>query len=205
MRLALHNYERKPNLRVLAPLLPAVLLPIALMGVTVRPVLDFSGLTGRLEEAKSLARGARDAHAFMMDFGPDGPPTEKLQQIEASLVERLPRAFTPTDFYRIALDSTSGLEVQLETIVPGSESDLEFAVAGLSIHERVTTLKGRARPSALPIFLSALHRRGYPVTVHGCKLHALAEHAELFDFHLELGVLFLSSPAVSELDEVSEP
>ena len=203
MKPALHNYKQKRGWRSVLPVLPACLLPLALMGATVKPALDFGGLSRRLEEARGRAAEAREMRSFLAEFGAEGPPTEQFCQMQAALAARVPEGFEPTEFYEAALSAARGLELELETIVPNNSEDLGYAVGDLTIHEQRATLKGRVRAEALSRFLVAMHREGHPVSVHACKLHSLELEPGLFDFYLDLGVFFLAPPTVPD-SEFSE-
>jgi len=108
-----HNYRSRRTWRSVVPVLPACLLPLALMGVTVKPVIDYTGLTRRLEEAQQRAAQAREVREFLDGFGAQGPPTEDYRRMLAALAGRLPSAFEPTEFYEAALSACTGLELGL--------------------------------------------------------------------------------------------
>lgn len=204
MKPALHNYRRRRSWRGVLPILPACLVPLAMMGVTVKPVVDFGGLATRLDEARTRAAEAREMRDFLAEFGDEGPPIEQFLGMQRALEGRLPHAFRSTELYEAALSAAKGLELDLETIVPGSQQDLGHPVGGRSVHECRAILKGRGRAEALPAFLVALHGEGHPVSVHGCKLHALEGRPGVYDFHLDLGVYFLALPAPDDAEPTED-
>lgn len=198
MKSNLNNYTTKRGWRGLTPLLPCCLLPLALIGYTAKPAYDYASLGGRLEQAQERAQHARELRSFLAEFGTTGPPIERYHQLEALLVERMPDDFAATEFYETTLRAARSLDLGLESIVPLNRMDLGYPVADLSIHECHVTLKGRAHAEHLTAFLAAMHREGQPVCVHGCKLHAIDEDPETFDFQLELGAFYLSPPTPTD-------
>jgi len=194
----IHNYRGERSWRGAAPLLLTCLLPVALMGVAIKPALDAGDLSERLSSARERAVYARGLSGFFADFGEGGPPTESYEHIESLLLGRLPETVEVTALYRAVLYAASGLDLSMDSIVAGSEEDLGLPAGEKTVHERRAVLKGHAQVHALTSFLAALHREGYPVCVHSCTLHALAEQPGLFDFQIEIGAFFLSEPALPE-------
>ena len=207
MKSILANYRKRKRWRGLLPLSICGVLPLALMGFTVKPALSFGRLSMDLREARGRAETARRLRAFLETFGPEGPPTESFLRIESALASHIPRSCEATSLYQACLSASRDLELELESIVPGAQQDLGLPLSGLSLHERRLALKGRASSAQIPAFLAALHREGHPVCVHACKLSAVESEPGVFDFQLELGVYYLALPSLEEgeIDPAIDP
>ena len=207
MKSILANYQKRKRWRGLLPLSICCVLPLALMGFTVKPALSFGRLSLDLREARGRAETAKRLRVFFASFGEQGPPTESYHRIESALASRIPRSCEATSLYRACLNAAADLELELESIVPGQRQDLGLPLGGLSLHERRLALKGRSSSTQIPAFLSAMHREGQPVCVHACKLSAVESEPGVFDFQIELGVYYLAVPSLEEemIDPVVDP
>jgi hypothetical protein len=202
----LANYQKRKRWRGLLPLSICGVLPLALMGFTVKPALSFGRLSMDLREARGRADTARRLRTFFQTFGEDGPPTESYLRIESALASHIPSSPEATSLYQASLSASRDLELELESIVPGMRQDLGLPLGGLSLHERRLALKGRAGSAQIPSFLAAMHREGHPVCVHACKLSSVESEPGVFDFQLELGVYYLAIPSLEEeIDPVIDP
>lgn len=197
MSVVLENYSRRRGMGGLLPVLGACLLPFVLIGFSVRPLLDYTRLSGRLASAREQSALAAELELFLEPFGDAGPPTRHLRRIEKLLTQQLPASFEPTDFYDRALAAAAEGGITLSAIAPMALTDLELPVGEYSIHEHRVTLKGSARPGALISFLAQLHVLGQPVSVHACSMYFLEGDQGQHDFQLDVGVLHLSKASVS--------
>ena len=207
MKSILANYQKRKRWRGLLPLSICSVLPLALMGFTVKPALSFGRLSMDLREARGRADTARRLRAFFEAFGEEGPPTESYRRIESALADHFPRSSEETSLYRACLSASRNLELELESIVPGTHQDLGLPLGELSLHERRLALKGRGSAAQIPAFLAAMHREGQPVCVHACKLSAVESEPGTFDFQIELGVYYRAIPSIEEkeIDPAIDP
>lgn len=177
-------------------LLPVALAPLALIGFSLRPAVEYVAMTSDLEEARDRAVEADDLAGFLATFGDDGPPTQQYEALLGILEKRVPHGFEPTLFLERVVRATEGIDLVLDAVSPAGDTNLELPVGDLFVFQRSVSLQGRGRLDDLPRFFSALHRQGQPVGVLQAKLDALDDGMR-FDFTLELAVFHLAEPVIS--------
>ncbi len=202
MNALLSNYRERKSRSVLGPVLAAGLLPLALMGVTAVPAIDYGSLSSDLRMAEGRYNRSEELRRLIGRLGSEGPPTERFEELLSALVGLLPANFEPTAFYQASLTAARGLDLELESIVPMASKDLALRVGDFTVYERSITLTGTGNPAHFRDLLQSLHRQGHPVSVHSCRLDSQRERPGVFRFQLELGAFYLSTPPSTDEPDV---
>jgi hypothetical protein len=203
MKSTSHNVSDGPNWKRCLPLLPIALLPIGLIGFSLRPAFEYVALADDLAEVRGLDDEAQRLAQVVAAYGEGGLPTAQYEALLEAVAGRLPRGFEPTTFYDHCIAAARGLDLELESISAGLDLDLAAPVgADATLHSQSVTLQGTGALRDLEQLLVALHRRGQPVGVLQTKLDALAS-SDRFDFQLELAVYHLATPT-AQFDDASD-
>ncbi|MEZ5976781.1 MAG: hypothetical protein R3F34_00970 [Planctomycetota bacterium] len=119
MRSGADNFGGRPSVKQLAPLLPAALLPLLLVGFSMRPAVEYGGLGSDLRVARERAERATDLRNYLATFGESGLPTAEYRRGLGLLASRLPLGFEATDFTTAASDRRADSTSSLGSIAPG--------------------------------------------------------------------------------------
>jgi hypothetical protein len=188
------NFARTSRWRLLAPLAPFALLPLSVVGFSLRPAIEYGALADDLAAARDRFALAGELAQFEAEHGEHGPPTERCRELLSELAARVPVGFEASAFFERCLSAKRSAGVVLGAIDVGAEHHLHAPVGTQSLNYRVVTLQGRARLPEVERLLTALHREGQPVGVLEARLDALESDPSHFDFQLQLAVYHLALP-----------
>lgn len=199
MRTSRDNFKRSSRWKLLVPLAPIALLPLSVVGFSLRPVVEYSALADELAAAQSRFDLAGELARFEAHHGEQGPPTERCRELLNELASRVPIGFESSAFFERCLTAKRATDVVLGAIDVGGVQHLHAPVGELSLQYRTVTLQGRARLPDIERLLTALHREGQPVGVLEARLDALEGDPSHFDFQLQLAVYHLARHSSVEL------
>lgn len=205
MKSTSHNVSRGRSWKRYVPLLPAALLPLGLIGFSLRPAVHYAALYDDLAEVRGIESEAERLERIVAAHGEGGLPTEQYEALLEAVAKRIPRGFEPTEFYERCIDAARGLDLKLESINAALDVDLAAPVGlATTLHSQTVTLQGSGALRDIEHLLVALHRRGQPVGVLQSKLDALAIRGR-FDFQVELAVYHLAPPIALTSDQSDVP
>ena len=200
MKSILSNHHSRRSLKGLWSIVICTVLPLSLVGVSAKPLLDYRFVQAELDGARLTAIRARGLENYLSSFGEEGPPTQGIKQIENVLVQRIPFSFEQAEFLHTCVAATRGLDVGIDSVVSLSSTDTGLPVGDLSLFIQACLIKGRMNPTELGRFLEALHREGHPVEVQKCTLSDPTNADDRAEFQLQLGVFFRAQSAVEEAE-----
>jgi hypothetical protein len=204
MSSARDNFSRKGRWKMLVPLAPIALLPLSVVGFSLRPAIEYGALSDDLERARSRFDLAGELARFEAQHDDQGPPTDRCRELLAELASRVPVGFEASAFFERCLSAKRAADVVLGAIDIGAEHHLHVYVGEQLLQYRLVTLQGRARLFDLERMLGALHSEGQPVGVLEARLDALESDPSHFEFQLQLAVYHLAGrrPVEQPIEEL---
>jgi hypothetical protein len=183
-------------------LLPTLLLPLSLAGVTVRPMLAFREAAAEAHTAERQAYETTVLREELRNFG----SVEDLEY-RAALVERASDALIPVDLqslevYSVVRSAASAAGFRLESLQVGDPIFFRDATRGRSIGRREIRVRARSSSREASEFVDRLRASGLPVAVQAytfARRNGSAAYSAdlLFD-------VFHHIPAVESTDDSPE-
>jgi hypothetical protein len=198
MRGVVENLRHGYRLRHAAMLVPAFLLPLALLGVTIEPALRVATGRRELSRAQEMVERARRARSVLEEVGPieQIAPLEEMRQELYALV---PDSISAVEVYSRVRQVAAGCGFAVDSIVLGAAEDLELVHDDDTIVMQEIQVAGTATVDAVLGLVRSLRRSGLPLAVVGVRLQRTSLHGDEFSVDLRLGT-FHHAPATRNTD-----
>ncbi len=178
--------------RVLLPFVPAMVLPLALAGVTLPAAGGAGALMEAIRATEESAARAREARKVIAELGEPGKLALVTSAIER-LREVIPLPTSEVDlFNRLRLvGQLLGLNLSNSDI--GEPRALDLVVEGETVYIRELALGGRASLSRIVGLVDELRREGLPTAVLDVSLSRGSVDMAEFQFNLRIGLFYRSA------------
>lgn len=188
MTTVVQNLRGTRRLRVLATFLPAAVLPLVLMGVTVPGALDANQAEAELRELRRDASEAERLRGELREFG-DLSQVEEVRRARDVLRGLLPGPVPELDLFNLVRLVGGRAGLALSEVDVREERDLGLTIEDHAAFARDVEVVGEGTLDQLSDFVAQLRSRGLPVAVLEANLTRGAVREARFQFTVRLGVL----------------
>lgn len=181
------NLRGVRRVRVALPFLPALLVPLALTGVTVPSATGIGEVKERVEHERKRADRAERAGAMVRQFG----DLEQLDELVAAgkvLRGMIPGPRSEIDLFNRVRFLGEQLRLGLSRTDVAEPRDMDLAIDGESVFLRELTIAGTAPLSGVVGLVAGLRQQGLPVCVLEASLSRGTPSETTFKFTMRLGV-----------------
>ncbi len=180
------NIRHLARVRGALVLLPVLVLPLGMAGVTIRPVQELREARSEEERLELLVELCRQRRQELEDFG----SLDKLTVVEdlrQRLHDLVPDSLEPIDIYSHARHAARAAGVELGSLRLLETSDTQLVIGDETIAQAGTALSGEASLGSLAAFIADLDARGLPVSVTRLGLSRDRHDRLRFRFDLDVG------------------
>ena len=186
--------------RVVMFVLPVIILPLALVGVTAKPIMNLRNTSLTAQEAQERADDAKSLRQELDSMGPLSEAMGRTLALEQALQQMVPGALKTLEVYsairrtaQIAGYALSSLQVDDPILFQGP-------LDGRVIGSRAVRLKGTGDSQQVSAFVDQLRAAGLPTAVKGFALVRRNTGAP-FDIDLQIDVFHRIPPAVQQVED----
>ncbi len=168
-------------------MLPAVILPLALVGIAVRPALDVIEVRLEYARAERKLEAGLEQRATLERFG-SLDRLEAMEVLRARLHDLIPEPFTPIEVYtwmRIAAER-HGLD--LRGIRMDGSIDLDLVVGDETVVMETVVVEGEGGAGALVGMVGEMRAHGLPTAVLEFSMSRASPSERLFRMDARVGV-----------------
>lgn len=192
--------------RIVLLVLPMILLPLGVMGVTAKPVLDLRAAKGHVRDAEVRAAETEQLRAELAATEPVDELTARALVLDQALQRLVPGQLDSLELYSVLRGAASAAQFTLNTLQVSDPELFQRPLDGRAIGRRKVLLKGVANQASVGAFVDRLRSAGLPTSVESF-LFSRRPESRSFDVELQLGVFhripFVAasaedSPAVGE-------
>ncbi|MEZ6013661.1 MAG: hypothetical protein R3F49_00985 [Planctomycetota bacterium] len=181
------NLRGRRRLRVTAPYLPAVVVPLLLAGVTVPSVTGVGDAREQLDHARERAARAERAREELLRFG-DLEAIAEVESAAGALRALIPAPISEVELFNRLRFLGEVLALNLTRAQVGESTDLGLSVRGESVMMREVVMAGTAPLTRIVAILDGLRQQGLPTSVLEAVLTRGAAQSTDFEFVLRLGL-----------------
>ena len=195
MKGVVENLRSRNRIRRKAILLPAFLLPFALMGFTVNPALD--AVVGRQElaRARELAQRAQRSRELLIGLG-TAEEVSQAAELRRQLYQLIPQELPLFEVYSRIRQAAGLTGFEVVSVVGAGEQDLDLVVGSDSVAMQEVQVSGSGSLSQALATVAVLRDLELPVAVLGARLQRENQNSPVYSIDLRLGA-FHHAPAVS--------
>ena len=195
MKGVVENLRSRNRIRRKAILLPAFLLPFALMGFTVNPALD--AVVGRQElaRARELAQRAQRSRELLIGLG-TAEEVSQAAELRRQLYRLVPGELPLFEVYSRVRQAAGLTGFEVHSVVGAGEQDLSLIVGNDSIAVREVQVSGSGSLRQALATVAVLRELNLPVAVLGARLQREDQSSPVYSIDLRLGA-FHHIPAAS--------
>lgn len=200
------NLRRFHLLKQAGLILPAMVLPLGLAGVTIRPSLQLNEARVEMARLEGLLTHIAQRRVALNEFG----SLEQLEQFDGlrqKLKSTVPNSLEPIEIYSHIRHSASVAGVDLSGVRQQDPVDTGHSLNGETVASIPVTVNGEGELRSLLHFVTGLEARGFPLTVTHLTFSRERWDDSQFSFTVILGFFHYADEEsfASDSDEVEIP
>ncbi|MCP3917328.1 MAG: hypothetical protein GY711_17415 [bacterium] len=193
MSTRVHNLRHWHRARAITAIVPALVVPLAIVGLTVQPGMEVVKARNEMRAARELVREAEIVRAESRRLGGPGQ-TNTIEQLADELRRMVPNRVTKMEIHSLARVAAGRHGFDLRSIRISDSKDTGIGPDASPVFARDVRLGGKATPSALVLFLDELRTMGLPVTTLDFSMHRDGPASTRFRSELVVGVFHYGPP-----------
>lgn len=186
--------------RVVMFVLPVLVLPLALAGVTAKPILNLRDTSLTAQEAQARADDAKSLRQELDSMGPLNGAMGRALALEQALQEMVPGSLKTLEVYSAIRRTAQVSGYALISLQVDDPVLFQGPLDGRVIGSRSVRLKGTGNSAQVSAFVDQLRAAGLPTAVKGFALVRRSSGAP-FDIDLEVDVFHRIPPAVQQVED----
>ncbi len=186
--------------RVVLLVLPMVLLPLGLAGVTMKPVLDLRAAAGHVKDAELRAAETESLRAQLSEAEPLEATAARALVLDQALRKLVPGELGSLELYSVLRSAATTAQFALNTLQVSDPEPFQQPLDGRAIGRREVLLKGAATTVAVGAFVDRLRAVGLPTAVESF-VFSRKPNSLTFDVELRLAVFHRIPPAAATLED----
>ncbi len=204
MKTVVHNLREGTRFRGLTWLAPALLVPLAVMGVTTPSYLSYRAAVREELSAKADYEYARQTESEWKALGNASERLAQLDEMSTMLEELIPGWQEELVVHGAVRDAARHVGLDLTRIQMTEPERIGDAIQGKVVVERGVVLTAEGdRDSALAL-VDRLRSQGWPTCVHAFDANADHGRGEHFGYEMRLGVFHYAPAADFIVPETEE-
>ena len=203
MKNVVNNLREGARIRQSTLLLPLILIPIGLMGVTTPSILKYRSADLQEKAAKDGSEYALDREQEWYALGDVGARVADIDELNSHLIKLIPDWQEELVVHGAVRDAARSVRLDLSRVFLATPIRNGVSIGDSVVVERAITLTGQGPATAAQDMVDQLRAEGWPTAVHSVSANLDTSQEGRFGYDIQLGV-FHYAPSADFPEEKSD-